>query len=165
MAGIWGLIAILSVFLFQTSCDNKYYFQKNIDIPGAQWAYSDTLSYQFDITDTLETYNLYLNLEYADTFSNQNIYIKLHTVFPDGKRLSKQKSFDLFDVQGQPQGQCSGRKCEMQTLLQEKAFFNHPGTYEIILEQYTRQDPLPGIFSVGLALEPTGVKRDKAGDQ
>ena len=157
--GLCCFIIVIVFSLFQTSCDKDYFFQKKIEISNGQWAYSDTLNYQFSISDTLETYNLYLDFEYADTFSNQNVYIKLHTLFPDGKRLSKQKSFDLFDSQGKPFGECSGRKCQIHMLLQEKAFFNSAGAYTITLEQYTRENPLPGILSVGLAIEPTGVRR------
>lgn len=142
-----------------TACGPDYYFEENKPIEGSRWAYSDTLDFRFTVTDTLETYNIYLDFEYADTFPNQNIYLKLYTRFPDGKRLGKQKSFDLFDAQGKSLGECSGTTCRLHTVLQERAFFNKPGEYVITLEQYTRSNPLPGIKAVGLALEATGVKR------
>lgn len=154
--GFWWLPAVFLVCL--TACERQYDYQETQDIAGGNWSYSDTLDFRFRIADTMKTYNLYLDLEYADSFSHQNVYVKLHTVFPDGKRLSKQRSFDLFDAQGQPLGACSGRKCRLHTLLQENAYFNTPGEYRIALEQYTRQEVLPGIFSVGLALEAVGQR-------
>lgn len=153
----WYILA--GFFILQSACNKNSFFEKNIEIEKAQWAYSDTLNYQFSITDTLETYNLYIDFTYADTFLSQNVYIKLHTQFPDGDRLSKQKSFDLFDVQGQPLGKCSGHTCRLRTLLQEKAFFNRVGDYTITLEQYNRETPLPGISAVGIMIEATGVRR------
>jgi gliding motility-associated lipoprotein GldH len=153
------LILFVLAVLLQPACGPDYFFQETKAISGGQWAYRDTLDFRFTVTDTLETYNLYLDFEYADTFSTQNLYVKLHTQFPDGKRLSKQKSFDLFDDQGKPHGKCSGGTCKQRTLLQEQAFFNRPGTYVITLEQYTRIDPLPGLQAAGLTMEATGIKR------
>ena len=136
-----------------SACNSSYYFDEEKTIPNGQWSYADTLEFRFSIPDTSATFNLYLDFEYADTFSSQNLYLKLHTVFPDGRRLSKQKSFDYFDAQGAPLGQCSGHKCRLHAVLQENAYFNQVGEYVIVLEQFTRRETLPGIYSVGLALE------------
>ena len=141
------------------ACGSGFYFEQKKEIAGGQWAYADTLDFRFAITDTLETYRLYLDFEYADTFATQNLYVKLYTLFPNGKRLSKQKAFDLFDAQGQSLGKCSGTRCRLHAVLQESAYFNQPGEYCITLEQFTRDNPLPGVFSVGLSIEPTGKRR------
>lgn len=145
-----------ALLLGLAACQSGSFFEEKKEIPRGVWTYRDTLDFRFSIADTSETYNLYLDFEYADTFSTQNIYLQLHTLFPDGRRLSKQKSFDLFDEQGASPGDCSGRRCRYHAILQEKAFFNQPGPYLITLEQYTRQDSLPGILAVGMTIEKTG---------
>lgn len=147
-----------------SACENNYHYNETQEIAGGNWTYSDTLDFRFRIDDTMAMYNLYLDIRYADTFATQNVYVKLHTVFPDGKRMSKQRSFDLFDARGQPLGECSGRTCRLHTLLQENAYFNAPGEYRIALEQYTRRDVLPGILSIGLSLDAVGQRpaADKA---
>lgn len=150
--------ALIFFSLLLSACQSKYYFEDKKDIPQGQWAYSDTLDFRFSIADTSKTYNLYLDFAFADTFPTQNIYLKLHTRFPDGKRLSKQISFDLFDAQGVPNGECSGRKCRYMAVLQENAYFNQAGEYVVTAEQYTRQDVLPGMVSLGLAVELTGAR-------
>lgn len=153
------VIAVITlIFGFLSACQSKYYFEEKKDIPQGQWTYQDTLDFRFSITDTAKTYNLYLDFGYVDTFPTQNLYLKLHTRFPDAKRLSKQISFDLFDAQGAPYGECSRHKCRYLAMLQENAFFNQTGEYVIIVEQYTRRDSLPGILSVGLAIEPAGER-------
>ncbi|TNE51873.1 MAG: hypothetical protein EP344_16335 [Bacteroidetes bacterium] len=153
------LLLAVCLSMFFVSCSPSYLYEEQKDVPGGAWSYTDTLDFRFTVTDTLETFNVYLDFEYADTFRTQNIYLKLYTLFPDGKRLSKQKSVDFFDAQGKPLGECSGHTCRLQMVLQEKAYFNTPGEYCITLEQFTRENPLPGIFAVGLAVEPTGIKR------
>ncbi len=146
------LLLLAAIALLQPACGPCYLTEEEKDITNGLWAYTDTLNFRFTVSDTSEIYGIYLDFEYADTFSSQNIYVNLHTVFPDGKRLSKQKSFDFFDDQGKPLGKCSGGKCRLRAVLQERTIFNQPGEYVIGLEQYTRSNPLPGIYSVGLAI-------------
>jgi gliding motility-associated lipoprotein GldH len=152
------LLLLAIPILLQTACQSKYSFEEQKDIPDGQWTYPDTLDFRFTIADTSQMYNLYLDIGYADIFSTQNLYLQLHTLFPDGTRLSKQVSIDLFDAQGVPQGKCSGHTCRYPAMLQENAFFNQPGAYVITVAQHTRRDSLPGILSVGLALEPVGKR-------
>jgi gliding motility-associated lipoprotein GldH len=142
-----------------SSCDDKYLYESKIDIHNAQWTYQDTLNFKVPITDTMQLYNLYIRFSHADTFPNQNIYLKLYTQFPNGKRVSRIRSFDLYDIQGKPFGKCSGKACETQILLQDKLYFNQLGEHLITLEQYTRSSPLGGLSAVGIMLEKTDKKR------
>ncbi len=152
---IYLVLLVLSI----ASCGPDYLFEEEKKIADGQWAYRDTLDFRFMVTDTAQLYNLFADFEYADTFPAQNIYLKLHTRFPDGKRMSRIRSFDLFDAQGSSAGKCSGHSCNTRILLQDKAYFNLPGEYMITLEQFTRRNPLPGVDVVGLAVEKTGVAR------
>lgn len=147
------LICLIYIALAITSCKEKVLFEEEKTIPGGVWTYRDTLDFSFSVVDTSELYNMYVDFEHADTFPNQNVYVKLRTLFPDGKRLSKTRSFDLFDVQGASAGTCSGGKCRVHALLQDNAYFNRPGNYTITLEQFMRRDSVAGIRAVGLVIE------------
>jgi gliding motility-associated lipoprotein GldH len=156
------LVRLLSCFfalLFIASCDRKTLYQETQEIPDGGWNYRDSLNFTFPVTDTTELYDMYLIFSHADSFPHQNIYLKLYTRFPDGKRLSRVRSFDLFDAKGASNGDCSGGKCRVRSLLQDNAYFNRPGAYTITLEQFTRHDILPGVESLGLSIEKTGKKR------
>jgi gliding motility-associated lipoprotein GldH len=140
------------------ACGPDYHFEEEKNIPNEQWTYRDTLDFKFSITDTTALYNLEVEFAYADSFPNQNVYVKFHTRFPDGKRLSKPLSFDFFDAEGKPAGKCSGSSCQAQIPIQQNAFFEKAGEYTITLEQFGRRNPLPGIKSVGLSIEKIGKK-------
>lgn len=148
-------LAILTV----AACQDSFTYKEKKDIPNGSWAYSDTLEYRISVNDTSALYNLYAEFEHADSFPTQNLYLKLYTTFPGGKRVERMRSFDLFDNLGNPAGKCSGSKCTLRTLLQNNVYFNEQGTYKITLEQFTRTSPLTGISSVTLLLENTGKKR------
>lgn len=141
------------------SCEQNILFKEKKEIPGGVWTYRDSLDFKFTVSDTTELYNMYVDFGHADTFPNQNIYLRLYTHFPDGKRLSRARSFDLFNPQGESNGNCSGGECRVHSLLQDNAYFNRPGEYIITLAQFMRRDSLPGINSVGLLIEKTGKKR------
>jgi len=143
--------ALLSALF--VSCGPDYIFQEEKEIPNGVWMYKDTLDFKVNITDTSARYDIFLDFRYRDNYANQNLYLQLHTQFPGGLRLHKVASFDLFDEKGESVGRCSGEACSVRMVLQENAYFNKPGDYLITLEQYTRRDSLPGILSVGMALE------------
>lgn len=151
------------VFLFGllglTACGPDYLFDETQKIADGQWGYADTLDFTFEIRDTGAVYNLYIDLEHIDTFKFQNVYLKLYTLFPNGKRLSTVRSFDLYDAAGAGLGKCSGHNCQVRFVLQQNAYFNQAGKYRLTLEQYTRQESLPGVRAVGLMVEQTEQRR------
>ncbi|MBL7826508.1 MAG: gliding motility lipoprotein GldH [Saprospiraceae bacterium] len=155
-ARILTLLACACLFF---ACTDPYLYNEKQTIPNGNWSYADTLNFKVQVNDTAALYNLFIAFEYADTFPNQNVYLKLSTRFPDGKRAQRTKSFDLFDFGGNPIGKCSGKWCTQQTLLQNNLYFNQLGEHMITLEQFTRKNPLPGIKSISLQLEKTDKKR------
>ena len=150
-----SLLTIMSI----AACDDKLVFSAEKKIPNQQWTYADTLDFKVPVADTAQLYNLYIAFSHSDTFPNQNIYLKLSTRFPDGKRVSRVRSFDFFDIQGKPVGKCSGSGCETKVLLQDNLYFNQLGDYIITLEQFTRSNPISGINSIGLSMEKMDKKR------
>jgi gliding motility-associated lipoprotein GldH len=152
-------ILLFFIGLSMAACNDQYVFKAEKPVGTDGWSYTDTLDFKVPVTDTTQLYNLYISFTHADTFPNQNIYVKLYTRFPDGKRVSRLRSFDLFDVQGKPVGHCAGNKCETKILLQDKLYFNQIGEHLITLEQYARTNPLTGIQSLGILLEKTATKR------
>lgn len=143
---------VLGLLAF-SACGESYFYETTQTIPGGVWMYRDTLNYRFEIADTSARYNLYVAFAHADTFPHQNLYLKLKTQFPDGRRVSDVKSFDLFTGSGTPNGNCSGGKCQVQLNLKQKTRFPQPGQYTLTLEQYMRRDSIRGVESVGLAIE------------
>ncbi len=159
-------VILSTLVLMIVSCGPNVLYEESRSIPGAEWTYRDTLDFAFTVTDTAALYNMYVVFGHAASFPSQNIYTKLYTRFPDGKRLSKLKSFDLYDARGATLGKCSGGSCEVRRLLQDNAYFNRPGEYVITLEQFMRRDSIPGLESVGLLIEESGkTKADIQGKQ
>jgi gliding motility-associated lipoprotein GldH len=147
-------LGLLLMFVL-SSCGPDYLYEERKQLPATGWVYTDTLDFAFEVQDTNRLYNMYLDFDFDRGFGNQNVYLRLSTRFPDGKRVQAIRSFNFFDDQGVPYGECSDAKCKGRSILQEKAFFNQSGKYTLTIEQYTRTDALSGISALGVAIERT----------
>lgn len=137
------------------SCGNEYAYQREYEIQEMAWAYTDTLNFNFAIEDTLTLYNLYLQIEHTQDYAYQNLYAKISTKFPEGELLEEVLSLELADKTGNWEGQCSGGVCKLTIPIQENAYFNKNGEYQITIEQFMRKSPLAGIRKIGFSLEKT----------
>ena len=154
---MYKLFFFISIFLI-AGCSENALFQEKKTIAAAGWNYDAPAHFEFEIKDTSSLYNIFMNLTATDSFASQNVYLQLSTVFPDGKKQSAVRSFDIFDSEGKMLGEMSGHTATHQFQLQKTAFFNMPGTYSIDVEQYTRSEPLKGIAAVELAVEKAAKK-------
>ncbi|MCR9287719.1 MAG: gliding motility lipoprotein GldH [Bacteroidetes bacterium] len=147
-------ICLTSIFLI--SCGKNYIFEKSVPIQNGEWAYSDTLNFNFEIQDTTKIYNLYLDIDHSTDYGFQNLYINVYTKFPSGERIKEMLSVELAAKGGIWFGDCDVEKCKLEIPIQQNAFFNIAGSYEVTVEQYMRKNPLSGISGVSFKIEDTG---------
>ncbi len=158
----WSIVLAAFIFclFFIISCNNKnYIYEESEEIIEGKWLYKDTLNYTFQITDTTKIYNIYLELAHSTDYTYQNLYLKLHTQFPTGKRIEQQVSFELADKYGQWYGDCGNSSCSLLVPSQKGAYFNTLGKHTITIEQFMRKDPIEGIKKISVRIEDTGVSR------
>ena len=153
------IVFFFSLSILLVSCGPNYIFDQSQKIDQAEWTYQDSLSFNTAITDSLKIYNLYLGLEHATTFSMQNLYVKIHTTFPSGQRLSELVSLELANKAGVWFGDCNSEWCDLSIPIQTGAYFDLPGNYTFTIEQYTRKEPLQGVKNISFKIEDTGVSR------
>ena len=151
------LILCVNVLLVVCSCDNShYFFRENVSVTNEIWAVQDKIPFRFTVSDTLKNYTVGFNIRYTNAYPKQNLYVFLHTVFPDGLRANDTLSIDLFSADGTPIGK-GNRVIELQQSFSQVRF-PMAGQYFMILEQAMRTDSLSGIVSMGLYIvEPENV--------
>ena len=152
-------LVFFAMFIAAFSCGKNYSYQKTYQISEEKWTYADSLRFSFDIADTTNIYNLYLQIEHTTDYSFQNLYTRINTKFPSGDRLQERLSLEMANKAGVWLGKCGKKNCKLLIPIQESAYFNQEGEHTILLEQYMRQDSLPGIKSVAFLLEDTGQNR------
>ncbi len=152
--------SVLACLFAIISCNDKnYIYDESQEILATKWAYQDTLNYTFQISDTTKIYNIYLELDHSTDYAYQNLYLKMHTQFPSGKRISQQVSFELADKYGQWYGDCGSNACTLLVPSQKGAYFNAIGKHTITIEQFMRKNPIEGIKGLSVRIEDTGSSR------
>lgn len=159
LCGMRILIPALALLLLSASCGKPVLIDRETTIPAHGWAVADSLEWRFEVADTLAVYDLLLDVRHSPSYAFQNCYVRFHTVFPNGQRLDQVVSLELQAPGGQWLGERSGEHCTLRIPIQQGAYFNRPGEHILRLEQYMRQDTLPGIEAFRLRVEDTGKRR------
>lgn len=148
------------VLILLASCDDSRVFEKNNDLADKVWVADSSISYQFEVPDIKERYNLYFNVRNTSSYPYENIYIKYELGDTLNNQLKNELvNYDLFDPKtGEPFGSGLGDVFDHQLLLLKDFKFERPGPYVFEMRQYMRMDSLPEIISVGLRVEVSNTK-------
>ncbi len=152
-------LPLLLGITFFTACGPNYVIDEDYEVPNDAWTYQDTVDFVFEIHDTTHIYNLFLEVEHDINYPFQNLYTQIYTRFPTGERIKELLSLELADQTGLWIGNCNNTYCTLNIPIQQGAYFNAMGQYMITIEQFMRQDPLPGVRRLSFRIEDTGQTR------
>jgi len=142
-------------FVLFVSCNKPNYIaNENTIIENEEWTADNQIPIYFTITDTQMIYKIGFNIRYTNDYPRQNMYVFLHTTFPNGTRANDTMSVNLFSPMGEPFGK--GKR--IKELQADFSYVKFPmeGNYTMNIEQAMRMDTLPGVVSMGLYIvEPT----------
>ncbi len=151
-------LTVLFVSFALTFCTPLSDFKAINDFKNNAWSIDSTQSFTFEITDVSKSYDFYYLVRNATVYPFYNLYIKRSLTDSTGKAMSK--SMDeliLFDAKtGKPFGSGLGdifdHKFKIKSLSNYR--FKQAGKYTFSIQQNMRQDPLVGVMSVGVSVEP-----------
>lgn len=117
------------------------------------WAGEDALSFQWEVSDTLQRQDVILDLRHAQDYPFSNLYLFLTYEFPNGKTRTDTVACTLADELGRWRGSGFGDLMDQRFMLQSQVAFPLSGTYRLEIAHGMRRDPLTGLTNVGLRLE------------
>ncbi|TVR83518.1 MAG: hypothetical protein EA409_02660 [Saprospirales bacterium] len=147
-------LTLIALTILFSSCGEEVKFSNKITFDGAEWTYENPFVNRFEVTDTSHRYHLVLDIEHERDYAFQNIYMKIHTRFPNDTLVTDMLSVDMADRAGQWHGNCRGEICYLRVFLQQNISFRDPGEHLIEFEQFTRREHLPGIHSLEFKILP-----------
>ncbi len=134
------------------ACDEESIYTSSLEIPNGKWDHENLLTYEVEVEDTSERFDLVLDVLHSTAYEYQNLYVNINTTYPDGNSRQQRLSVDMAAPTGQWYGNCNRSQCKLRVVLQENAFFNQHGRHQFQVEQYMREDPLVGIYSITFSL-------------
>ena len=148
------LIVVLSAMLL--SCDGNKVFEEYIEVDDANWKKENIANFSFNITDTVNPHNLYLNIRNTGDYPKSNLYIFVKIKGPDGNFNIDTVNCQLADKRGKWLGKGIGDLWDLKIPYIGGFKFAQSGEYNVSFEQAMRvEDGLKGITDVGLRVEKT----------
>jgi len=127
-------------------------YEKTVAVPGHAWQSSFRPGFEFIITDSTTTYNIFLVLRHNEKYNFNNIYINLHITAPgEDTATIVRRDLEVATNEGW-KGTGMDDIYEVRLPLAEK-FPLKTGKYKFAVEQIMREDPLDNVLNVGVRLE------------
>ncbi len=149
---------ILGFVLF--SCDSNRVFDSYKTVPE-QWGKSEKIAFQFQAPDTINKYNLFVNLRNTNDYEFSNLYIIVNLKAPSQKETVDTLGYEMAKPSGEWLGAGFATK-ENKLFFKENVRFKENGTYHVSIAHAMRKngsvlgvDYLKGITAVGFRIEKT----------
>lgn len=135
------------------SCDRNKVYEEYVEIEDYVWISTNPLGFEFDITDTLALYDVYVNVRHANLYPYSNLWLFINSWSPSGQKAVDTLECVLADEHGKWAGSGLGDIWDMQILWKKNVRFAATGKYHIEYNQAMRTDNLVGIMDMGLRVE------------
>ena len=156
MKNIPAFLFLLLCFHWTACTRPNGIYEKDIPLPGQQWAASFRPAFNFTISDndTAYRYNVYIVLRHTDAYNYNNIWIRGMIKQP-GDTAIRSDRYDLLLATNDKGWLGTGMEdiYEQRVSIQQSTRFRQPGEYALTLEQVMREDPLKHIMNVGVRIE------------
>jgi gliding motility-associated lipoprotein GldH len=144
--------AILGFILMVACTNNDAYFQY-IPIDQQGWSKDSLCIFDIPVSDTLSTFNVYVNIRNRGEYPYQNLWLFLQKMSPDSTVVNDSIELYLADNRGKWLGSGIGSILEMPVLYQQNVKFQSAGNYQFKIGHGMRDSVLVGINDIGMRVE------------
>lgn len=152
---------LLLIFLagFLVACNSDIVISESRSLPG-YWDKNDTIRFELPQLDSLNKYNLFVNIRNTNEYPFNNIFLIVTMEFPHGKTLVDTLEYKMAYPNGEWMGQGLGNVRDNKLWYKENVSFHEGGNYNIIITHAVRNNgdvegvsSLEGITDVGYSIE------------
>ena len=154
-----GNSLILVLILLVMSCDSNRVYDAYSSLPD-QWHRDSIVQFEFNPPDTLNSYNLIVNLRNTDDYRYSNLFLILELNYPNGKTIRDTLEYQMTAPDGTFLGKGFTDIKENKLWYKEDFVFEEDGTYRVNIAQAMRENGriqgltlLSGITEVGFRIE------------
>lgn len=147
------LLIAIAVAILLASCGNNKLYDESVVIPDAKWDMENMPYFDVAVDDTLTDYAFYLNIRHLENYRYSNLFVFLHTEFPNGNVTHDTIECTFALPDGRWMGKGSGTIRSAKILLNPALRFPLKGNYHFEIEQAMREEVLKGITDIGISVE------------
>jgi len=147
-----------------TSCDSSQVFDDYKRIPNS-WNKDSIVSFNVIPPDTINPYNLFVNVRNTSEFKYSNLFLVVEINFPYGRVIKDTLEYIMTNPNGEFLGTGFTDIKENKLWYKKGVVFNESGDYKINIQHAMRENGsiigvknLEGITDVGFRIEHTTSK-------
>jgi gliding motility-associated lipoprotein GldH len=144
-------LPVLFTFLL-FSCSNLDDFSANKTIESALWDVNNICRFEYDVTDTISTKDMFINLRHSGLYKYSNIYFFVTTLAPNGKTLKDTVEYTLADARGKWAGSGIGDLYDVELAYKRNVRFAQQGRYIFYIQHGMRDKQLEAVTDVGISV-------------
>lgn len=152
---------IIFLTLLVASCDQNRVFDQYHKLDGS-WAKKDTIQFSFEQKDTINPYNLFLNIRNNNEYPFNNLFVIVRLTNPENETKVDTLEYQMTNPDGSLMGQGFSDVKESKLWYQENFIFNQAGKYNIDIVHALREtnqinglESVNGVTEVGFRIEKT----------
>lgn len=152
-----GVIIMLLIGL--TSCDSNHVFDEYQSIPN-QWHKDSIIEFNITPPDSLNPYNLFVNIRNTSDYKYSNLFLIVEIDFPNGKVVNDTLEYAMTKPNGEFLGTGFSDVKENKLWYKEGVIFSEDGEYKVKIQHAMREngnvkgiENLEGITDIGFRIE------------
>ena len=158
---IVNIISLLIVGIFLlVSCNNSRVYNQYTDIENHTWHKDSACFFSFNAEDTINHYDVLLNIRHNSEFRFQNLWFFTVSTDPNGNIAKDTLECYLYNQLGEPLGQDYFFVYEMPLFYMQNIKFPTRGEYKFNIYQAMRDTILTGIESIGLTIQQNNYGKE-----
>ncbi|MFH4969183.1 gliding motility lipoprotein GldH [Gaetbulibacter sp. M240] len=153
------LLWLLAFGLLIVSCDSKRVYDVYKSVPN-EWHKDSIVSFNITPPDSINPYNLFINLRNTQDYKYSNLYLIVEMDFPHGKIIKDTLEYRMADPSGKLLGEGMTSVKENKLWYKEGVLFSESGDYTVKIQHAMREigmvegiETLEGITDVGFRIE------------
>ena len=145
-------------FLF-ASCDSNQVFDNYKSVPN-KWHKDSVINFKFNPPDSINAYNLFVNLRNNNAYKYSNLFLIVEMNFPNGKVIKDTLEYQMAYPNGELLGTGFTDVKENKLWYKEQVVFEEAGEYTVNIQHAMRENGkvngdinIEGITDVGFRIE------------
>ena len=143
---------ILAAILFTSACDPNMVYDAYEKTENGIWHYQDIKRFETEITDSLQSYNLLVNIRHTTDYPSSNLFVFIATTGPAGISMKDTLEILIANERGKWLGYGFGKIKHISRMYKNNVRFSRPGEYVFTVQQAVREPEIP-VTDVGFRIE------------